>query len=215
MKYNIHQGNNSRAGGRDFIENLTIYNGIYPIKLLKNYDGEIAVQKISFTRQDKMTLFVILFSIFIIIISAILFPYFIVIMEDGTKIINIIDFLISTFMLLIICFAFYMLIYISIDYKNTSKLRLKNNQLSLIFKENVSKEIKYKDIRFFRLEKNILGFGTNFFIYKINEIEPYLSFRIVSVHAVIAVEELLNYIRSKEIDELIKKENDKSQNQNN
>ena len=142
MKYNIHQGNNSRAGGRDFIENLTIYNGIYPIKLLKNYDGEIAVQKISFTRQDKMTLFVILFSIFIIIISAILFPYFIVIMEDGTKIINIIDFLISTFMLLIICFAFYMLIYISIDYKNTSKLRLKNNQLSLIFKENVSKEIK-------------------------------------------------------------------------
>lgn len=215
MKSKIKQGKNSRAGGRDFIENLTIYNGLYPIKPLKNYDDEISVQKISFTRQNKMTLFVVLSSLFIIFISAILFPHFIYIMEDGTKIINIIGFFISIFMLLTICFAFYMLISIFIDNKNSSKLTLKNDQLTLIFKKNVLKSIKYKDIRLFKLEKNILGFGTNFFIYKINEIEPYLSFRIVSVHTVIAVEELLNYIRSKEIDELIKKENDKSQNQNN
>ena len=50
---------------------------------------------------------------------------------------------------------------------------------------------EYKDIRGYLIEKNFLDLGANFFIYKINELNPSMKFQVVSVHQIIAIEELL------------------------
>ncbi|MFX4237545.1 hypothetical protein ACOL20_04400 [Aliarcobacter butzleri] len=164
-----------------------------PSKALKNYDKEILVHKIHFTRQVRITLFLIFFSIFLCSILFFLFPYFISVAEDGKKIINFNKFLITAFMLLIICFAFYVLISVAYTEYNTLKLKIENDKLILSSKRNEPKILEYENIRSFRLEKNILGFDTNFFIYKVNEIEPYMSFKIISIHTLIAIEELLKH----------------------
>ncbi|WP_026803733.1 hypothetical protein [Aliarcobacter lanthieri] len=176
-----------------------------PSKALKNYDKEILVHKIHFTSQVRITLLLIFFSIFICSILFFLFPYFISVAEDGKKIIHFNKFLITAFMLLIICFAFYVLMNLVYTEYNTLKLKIENDKLILSSKSNKPKILEYGNIRSFRLEKNILGFDTNFFIYRVNEIEPYMSFKIISIHTLIAIEELLKY----QINEAIKKENSK------
>lgn len=194
---NINQGNQGRASGRDYVESQ-INNNYYfsnVSRALKNYNKEIFVQKISLTRQNKKFWIWMFFFVFIILISNFLFPYFKVEKEG----IEFKGFFLSTYCILCICFGIYIIFYVFFDYKNSSKLKIENDKLILTSGINFllkkqAKEINYKDIRSFLKEKSFLSFsGTSFFIYKIDEIEPYLQFGIVSIHNIIAIEELLKY----------------------
>ncbi|MCG3671929.1 hypothetical protein [Aliarcobacter butzleri] len=87
----------------------------------------------------------------------------------------------------------------------------RNKIEKIIFKlfkmKNKQEEIYFKDIHSFLKEKDLLGY--QFFIYTKDKIEPKFGFAFFSIHEAIAIEELLKH----EIDEAIKKEKSKEENQ--
>jgi hypothetical protein len=66
--------------------------------------------------------------------------------------------------------------------ENQGELKIENDKLTLSLewkKELIL--IEYKYIRGYLIEKNFLDLGANFFIYKINELNPSMTFQVVSV----------------------------------
>lgn len=168
-----------------------------PSKALKDYDKDISVQSGIFTNQKKKLLIALIFALLFLFIGWFLSYY-----KTETGEIRIYSFIPHSMVVSIFFILVYFLIFLFVYYINRAILKIENDKLTLFLKlKKELKIIEYKDIRGYLIEKDFLGFGASFFIYKVNEIEPYMSFKIISIHTLIAIEELLKH----QINEAIKK----------
>ncbi|WP_323669291.1 hypothetical protein [Aliarcobacter butzleri] len=164
-----------------------------PSKALKDYDKDIFVQSGVLTSQKKKLLIALIFGLLFLSIGYFL-PFYKT--ETGEIIIN--SFIFYSLVIILICSIIFSLVY----YINRAKLKIENDKLTLfLWWKKKHKIIEYKDIRGYLIEKNFLDLGANFFIYKIDEINPFIRFNVTSIHEMIAIEELLKH----QINEAIKK----------
>ncbi|MDN5109557.1 hypothetical protein PJV99_05370 [Aliarcobacter butzleri] len=168
-----------------------------PSKVLKDYNKDISVRSGIFTNQKKKLLIALIFALLFLFIGYFLRYYK---TETGEIIIYSFTFysLVISIFLILICSIIFSLVY----YINRAKLKIENDKLTLfLWWKKEHKIIEYKDIRGYLIEKNFLDLGANFFIYKIDEINPFIRFNVTSIHEMIAIEELLKH----QINEAIKK----------
>lgn len=164
-----------------------------PSKALKDYDKDISVQSGIFTNQKKKLLIALIFALLFLFIG-----YFLRYYKTETGEIIIYFFIFYSLVIILICSIIFSLVY----YINRAKLKIENDKLTLfLWWKKKHKIIEYKDIRGYLIEKNFLDLGANFFIYKIDEINPFIRFNVTSIHEMIAIEELLKH----QINEAIKK----------
>ena len=158
-----------------------------PSKSLKDYDKDIFVQSEILAKQTKKALAIFVFSLYLILVSSLFSAFKTEISEIELK-----YFIFYVYLFIMISLIFFSIIYLFVYYKNRAILKIENDKLTLSLewkKELIL--IEYKDIRGYLIEKNFLDLGANFFIYKINELNPSMKFQVVSVHQIIAIEELL------------------------
>ena len=164
-----------------------------PSKALKDYNKDISIQSGIFTNQKKKLLIALIFALFFLFIG-----YFLRYYKTETGEIIIYSFIFYSLVIILICSIIFSLVY----YINRAKLKIENDKLTLfLWWKKKHKIIEYKDIRGYLIEKNFLDLGANFFIYKIDEINPFIRFNVTSIHEMIAIEELLKH----QINEAIKK----------
>lgn len=140
---------------------------------LTNYDKNINARFIKYTRREKIEN-----SLKIII------PMFIM----SIWINNLVC---SLFFISLFAICFYFIIFFQIK-KDKAYIRI--NDKSLIFTRIKTQEtikINFKDIRSFAMEWDFMGY--QFYIYPINEIEPKIQFSVDTIHAKLAIDELLSY----------------------
>lgn len=158
-----------------------------PSKSLKDYDKDIFVQSGILAKQTKKALAIFVFSLYLILVSSLFSAFKTEISEIELK-----YFIFYVYLFIMISLIFFSIIYLFVYYKNRAILKIENDKLTLSLERK--KElilIEYKYIRGYLIEKNFLDLGANFFIYKINELNPSMTFQVVSVHQIIAIEELL------------------------
>ena len=158
-----------------------------PSKSLKDYDKDIFVQSGILAKQTKKALAIFVFSLYLILVSSLFSAFKTEISEIELK-----YFIFYVYLFIMISLIFFSIIYLFVYYKNRAILKIENDKLTLSLewkKELIL--IEYKYIRGYLIEKNFLNLGANFFIYKINELNPSMTFQVVSVHQIIAIEELL------------------------
>ncbi len=158
-----------------------------PSKSLKDYDKDIFVQSEIIAKQTKKALAIFVFSLYLILVSSLFSAFKTEISEIELK-----YFVFYVYLFIMISLIFFSIIYLFVYYKNRAILKIENDKLTLSLewkKELIL--IEYKYIRCYLIEKNFLDLGANFFIYKINELNPSMTFQVVSVHQIIAIEELL------------------------
>ena len=158
-----------------------------PSKSLKDYDKDIFVQSEILAKQTKKALAIFVFSLYLILVSSLFSAFKTEISEIELK-----YFIFYVYLFIMISLIFFSIIYLFVYYKNRAILKIENDKLTLSLewkKELIL--IEYKYIRGYLIEKNFLNLGANFFIYKINELNPSMKFQVVSVHQIIAIEELL------------------------
>jgi hypothetical protein len=158
-----------------------------PSKSLKDYDKDIFVQSEILAKQTKKALAIFVFSLYLILVSSLFSAFKTEISEIELK-----YFIFYVYLFIMISLIFFSIIYLFVYYKNRAILKIENDKLTLSLewkKELIL--IEYKYIRGYLIEKNFLDLGANFFIYKINELNPSMTFQVVSVHQIIAIEELL------------------------
>ena len=190
MPTTINQGNNSRAAGRDYLEN-PIFNNSYsvfkPLEIKDNFKIKIKEQKSS--HQDKKAL-KLSFTIVSIIFSLFISSRFSDVFYNG-----IISFLICTIFLY---FVFHIFLLIPTFVSANGILKLEKEKMIFDFGKE-KEEIKFDDIRSLRKEKN--SFGYSFYIYKKTELYPTVSFYLESIDVSLAIDELITH----KINESIKK----------
>lgn len=158
-----------------------------PSKSLKDYDKDIFVQSGILAKQTKKALAIFVSTFYLILVSSLFSAFKTEIDEIELK-----YFIFYVYLFIMISLIFFSIIYLFVYYKNRAILKIENDKLTLSLewkKELIL--IEYKYIRGYLIEKNFLDLGANFFIYKINEINPSMTFQVVSVHQIIAIEELL------------------------
>ena len=158
-----------------------------PSKSLKDYDKDIFVQSGILAKQTKKALAIFVSTLYLIFVSSLFSAFKTEIDEIELK-----YFIFYVYLFIMISLIFFSIIYLFVYYKNRAILKIENDKLTLSLewkKELIL--IEYKDIRGYLIEKNFLDLGANFFIYKINELNPSMKFQVVSVHQIIAIEELL------------------------
>ena len=158
-----------------------------PSKSLKDYDKDIFVQSGILAKQTKKALAIFVSTLYLIFVSSLFSAFKTEIDEIELK-----YFIFYVYLFIMISLIFFSIIYLFVYYKNRAILKIENDKLILSVERK--KElilIEYKDIRGYLIEKNFLDLGANFFIYKINELNPSMKFQVVSVHQIIAIEELL------------------------
>ena len=158
-----------------------------PSKSLKDYDKDIFVQSGILAKQTKKALAIFVSTLYLILVSSLFSAFKTEIGEIELK-----YFIFYVYLFIMISLIFFSIIYLFVYYKNRAILKIENDKLTLSVERK--KElilIEYKDIRGYLIEKNFLDLGANFFIYKINELNPSMTFQVVSVHQIIAIEELL------------------------
>ena len=158
-----------------------------PSKSLKDYDKDIFVQSGILAKQTKKALAIFVSTLYLIFVSSLFSAFKTEIDEIELK-----YFIFYVYLFIMISLIFFSIIYLFVYYKNRAILKIENDKLTLSVERK--KElilIEYKDIRGYLIEKNFLDLGANFFIYKINELNPSMKFQVVSVHQIIAIEELL------------------------
>ena len=158
-----------------------------PSKSLKDYDKDIFVQSGILAKQTKKALAIFVSTLYLILVSSLFSAFKTEISEIELK-----YFIFYVYLFIMISLIFFSIIYLFVYYKNRAILKIENDKLTLSVERK--KElilIEYKDIRGYLIEKNFLDLGANFFIYKINELNPSMTFQVVSVHQIIAIEELL------------------------
>lgn len=158
-----------------------------PSKSLKDYDKDIFVQSGILAKQTKKALAIFVSTLYLILVSSLFSAFKTEIGEIELK-----YFIFYVYLFIMISLIFFSIIYLFVYYKNRAILKIENDKLTLSLewkKELIL--IEYKDIRGYLIEKNFLDLGANFFIYKINELNPSMKFQVVSVHQIIAIEELL------------------------
>ena len=190
LKNNIEIHNNSGQVADTVQGNQIQINNTYlsiPSKSLKDYDKDIFVQSGILAKQTKKALAIFVFSLYLILVSSLFSAFKTEISEIELK-----YFIFYVYLFIMISLIFFSIIYLFVYYKNRAILKIENDKLTLSLewkKELIL--IEYKDIRGYLIEKNFLDLGANFFIYKINELNPSMTFQVVSVHQIIAIEELL------------------------
>ncbi|RXK05368.1 hypothetical protein [Halarcobacter bivalviorum] len=179
----ISQGNNSRAAGRDYLEN-PIFNNSYttykPLEINENLEIKIKEQKSSY--QDKKALklsFVIVSIIFAFFISSNFTDLF----YNG-----IISFLIVT---IFFYFLFHLFLFIPFLLSAKGILQFQEENMIFNFRNRKIKSINFEDIRSLRKEKN--SFGYSFYLYTKKELYPVVSFYVESIDVSLAIEELITY----------------------
>ena len=158
-----------------------------PSKSLKDYDKDIFVQSGILAKQTKKALAIFVSTLYLIFVSSLFSAFKTEIDEIELK-----YFIFYVYLFIMISLIFFSIIYLFVYYKNRAILKIENDKLTLSVERK--KElilIEYKDIRGYLIEKHFLDLGANFFIYKINELNPSIKFQVVSVHQIIAIEELL------------------------
>ena len=158
-----------------------------PSKSLKDYDKDIFVQSGILAKQTKKALAIFVSTLYLILVSSLFSAFKTEIGEIELK-----YFIFYVYLFIMISLIFFSIIYLFVYYKNRAILKIENDKLTLSVERK--KElilIEYNDIRGYLIEKNFLDLGANFFIYKINELNPSMKFQVVSVHQIIAIEELL------------------------
>ncbi len=158
-----------------------------PSKSLKDYDKDIFVQSGILAKQTKKALAIFVSTLYLILVSSLFSAFKTEIGEIELK-----YFIFYVYLFIMISLIFFSIIYLFVYYKNRAILKIENDKLTLSLewkKELIL--IEYKYIRGYLIEKNFLDLGANFFIYKINELNPSMTFQVVSVHQIIAIEELL------------------------
>ena len=158
-----------------------------PSKSLKDYDKDIFVQSGILAKQTKKALAIFVSTLYLILVSSLFSAFKTEIGEIELK-----YFIFYVYLFIMISLIFFSIIYLFVYYKNRAILKIENDKLTLSVERK--KElilIEYKYIRGYLIEKNFLDLGANFFIYKINELNPSMKFQVVSVHQIIAIEELL------------------------
>ena len=158
-----------------------------PSKSLKDYDKDIFVQSGILAKQTKKALAIFVSTLYLILVSSLFSAFKTEIGEIELK-----YFIFYVYLFIMISLIFFSIIYLFVYYKNRAILKIENDKLTLSVERK--KElilIEYKDIRGYLIEKKFLDLGANFFIYKINELNPSMKFQVVSVHQIIAIEELL------------------------
>lgn len=158
-----------------------------PSKSLKDYDKDIFVQSGIIAKQTKKALVIFVSTLYLILFSSLFSAFKTEIGEIELK-----YFIFYIYLFIMISLIFFSIIYLFVYYKNRAILKIENDKLTLSLewkKELIL--IEYKYIRGYLIEKNFLDLGANFFIYKINELNPSMTFQVVSVHQIIAIEELL------------------------
>ncbi|MDN5104136.1 hypothetical protein O8C79_02360 [Aliarcobacter butzleri] len=210
LKNNIKIDNNSgQVAGTVQGDQNQINNNYFsiPCKALKNYDKDISVQSGIFTNQKKKLLIALIFALLFLFIGWFLSYY-----KTETGEIRIYSFILHSMVVSIFFTLVYFLIFSFVYYINRAILKIENDKLTLFLElKKELKIIEYKDIRGYLIEKNFLNLGANFFIYKIDEINPFIRFNVTSIHEMIAIEELLKH----QMNETIKKENNKEEYQTN
>ena len=190
LKNNIEIHNNSGQVADTVQGNQIQINNTYlsiPSKSLKDYDKDIFVQSGILAKQTKKALAIFVFSLYLILVSSLFSAFKTEISEIELK-----YFIFYVYLFIMISLIFFSIIYLFVYYKNRAILKIENDKLTLSLewkKELIL--IEYKYIRGYLIEKNFLDLGANFFIYKINELNPSMTFQVVSVHQIIAIEELL------------------------
>ena len=190
LKNNIEIHNNSGQVADTVQGNQIQINNTYlsiPSKSLKDYDKDIFVQSGILAKQTKKALAIFVFSLYLILVSSLFSAFKTEISEIELK-----YFIFYVYLFIMISLIFFSIIYLFVYYKNRAILKIENDKLTLSLewkKELIL--IEYKYIRGYLIEKNFLNLGANFFIYKINELNPSMTFQVVSVHQIIAIEELL------------------------
>ena len=156
--------------GNQIQNNYFGYRSFIP---LTNYDKNINARFIKYTRREKIEN-----SLKIII------PMFIM----SIWINNLAG---SLFFISLFAICFYFIIFFQIK---KDKAYIKINENSLIFtriKTQEIIEINFEDIRSFSTEWDFMGY--QFYIYPKNEIEPKIQFSVDTIHAKLAIDELLSY----------------------
>ena len=160
----------STVQGNQIQNNYFGYRSFIP---LTNYDKNINARFIKYTRREKIEN-----SLKIII------PMFIM----SIWINNLAG---SLFFISLFAICFYFIIFFQIK---KDKAYIKINENSLIFtriKTQEIIEINFEDIRSFAMEWDFMGY--QFYIYPKNEIEPKIQFSVDTIHAKLAIDELLSY----------------------
>ena len=156
--------------GNQIQNNYFLYRSFIP---LTNYDKNINARFIKYTRREKIenslkiTIPMLIMAIWINNLAG------------------------SLFFISLFAICFYFIIFFQIK---KDKAYIKINENSLIFtriKTQEIIEINFEDIRSFNTEWDFMGY--QFYIYPINEIEPKIQFSVDTIHAKLAIDELLLY----------------------
>ena len=156
--------------GNQIQNNYLLYRSFIP---LTNYDKNINARFIKYTRREKIenslkiTIPMLIMAIWINNLAG------------------------SLFFISLFAICFYFIIFFQIK---KDKAYIKINENSLIFtriKTQEIIEINFEDIRSFNTEWDFMGY--QFYIYPINEIEPKIQFSVDTIHAKLAIDELLLY----------------------
>ena len=156
--------------GNQIQNNYFGYRSFIP---LTNYDKNINARFIKYTRREKIE------NSLKIIIPMFIMSIWINNLES------------SLFFISLFAICFYFIIFFQIK---KDKAYIKINENSLIFtriKTQEIIEINFEDIRSFAMEWDFMGY--QFYIYPINEIEPKIQFSVDTIHAKLAIDELLSY----------------------
>ena len=160
----------STVQGNQIQNNYFGYRSFIP---LTNYDKNINARFIKYTRREKIenslkiTIPMLIIAIWINNLAG------------------------SLFFISLFAICFYFIIFFQIK---KDKAYIKINENSLIFtriKTQEIIEINFEDIRSFAMEWDFMGY--QFYIYPINEIEPKIQFSVDTIHAKLAIDELLSY----------------------
>ena len=160
----------STVQGNQIQSNYFLYRSFIP---LTNYDKNINARFIKYTRREKIenslkiTIPMLIIAIWINNLAG------------------------SLFFISLFAICFYFIIFFQIK-KDKAYIRI--NDKSLIFTRIKTQEtikINFKDIRSFAMEWDFMGY--QFYIYPINEIEPKIQFSVDTIHAKLAIDELLSY----------------------
>ena len=156
--------------GNQIQNNYFLYRSFIP---LTNYDKNINARFIKYTKKEKIenslkiTIPMLIMAIWINNLAG------------------------SLFFISLFAICFYFIIFFQIK---KDKAYIKINENSLIFtriKTQEIIEINFEDIRSFAMEWDFMGY--QFYIYPINEIEPKIQFSVDTIHAKLAIDELLSY----------------------
>ena len=160
------------------IQNNYSQNIFKPLKIKDKL--EFTVYKLAFFDFSTFAFAILIFIFSMMCIFAIFFI-------DFKTIFNFVNSIIYTY---IICIFLYVAVFFIRRYRNKNRLILTKNSIALKERGNNVKNIAYDEIR--SIVRKLTFLSYSIYIYKIDEVYPYIQFDIDSMHSANAIYELIS-----------------------